>query len=106
MTSVKRPRSAARPELLEEGPWNRAHRLASVTGLNPIDIGEWGVVERVSTALSCTQIELQPSSKTTAVLIETPDMETLQSALATEEAAQAEKYDGVNAETIRIFVAG
>lgn len=41
----------------------------------------------------------------TAVLIETPDMETLQAALATDEARQAEEYDGVDAETIKIFVA-
>ncbi len=45
-------------------------------------------------------------SKTVAVLIETPDMETLQAALATPEAAEAEKYDGVHAETITIYVAG
>lgn len=42
----------------------------------------------------------------TAVLIETPDMETLQSALETEEAQQAEEHDGVHDDTIRIFVAG
>jgi hypothetical protein len=41
-----------------------------------------------------------------AVLIETPDMQTLQSALETEEARQAEEYDGVRAETIKIFVTG
>jgi hypothetical protein len=41
----------------------------------------------------------------TAVLIETPDMETLQAALETEEAKQAEQHDGVHADTIRIFVA-
>jgi hypothetical protein len=44
--------------------------------------------------------------KVTAVLIETPDMETLQSALETDEAQAAQKYDGVHADTIRIFVAG
>lgn len=43
---------------------------------------------------------------TTAVLIETSDMDTLQSALETEEAQAAEKHDGVHADTIRIFVAG
>ena len=42
----------------------------------------------------------------TAVLIETPDMETLQAALETEEARQAEQHDGVRVDTIRIFVAG
>jgi streptomycin 6-kinase len=47
-------------ELLEEGPWNRAHRLVSLTGLDLTAIWEWGVVERVSTGLLCTQLELQP----------------------------------------------
>jgi streptomycin 6-kinase len=47
-------------ELLEEGPWTRAHRLAGLTGLDATAIWEWGVVERVSTGLLCTQIELQP----------------------------------------------
>ena len=49
----------------------------------------------------------QPGGEETlvAVLIETPDMETLQSALATEEAKEAEKYDGVHEPTIKIFVA-
>jgi hypothetical protein len=46
------------------------------------------------------------NSNVTALLIETPDLQTLRSALATEEAAQAEKHDGVHAETIKIFVAG
>lgn len=41
-----------------------------------------------------------------AVLIETPDLETLQTALATEEARQATEYDGVHADTLKIFVAG
>jgi streptomycin 6-kinase len=47
-------------ELLEEGPRNRARRLASFTALDPTAIWEWGIVERVSTGLLCTQIELQP----------------------------------------------
>jgi hypothetical protein len=46
------------------------------------------------------------SSSLCAVLIETPDIETLQNALATEEARQAEEHDGVHADTIKIFVAG
>ncbi len=45
-------------------------------------------------------------SKNVAVLIETPDMDTLQAALATPEAEEAEKHDGVHAETITIYVAG
>jgi hypothetical protein len=46
------------------------------------------------------------NNKTTAVLIETPDMETLQAALATEEGRQAQDHDGVRVDTIRVFVAG
>lgn len=41
-----------------------------------------------------------------AVLIDTPDMETLQAALDTDEARQAEKHDGVHEPTIKMFVAG
>lgn len=43
---------------------------------------------------------------TCAVLIEAPDMETLQAALATDEAGQAMEYDGVRPDTIQMFVAG
>ena len=41
----------------------------------------------------------------TAVLIETPDMETWQAALATDEAKQAMESDGVHPDTIKLFVA-
>lgn len=47
-------------ELLVEGAWNRAYRLAEITGLDAHATWEWGVVERVSTGLLCTQIGLQP----------------------------------------------
>ena len=46
------------------------------------------------------------SGNMTAVLIETPDMETLQAALQSEEAQQAQKHDGVRVDTVRVFVAG
>jgi uncharacterized protein (DUF1330 family) len=46
------------------------------------------------------------NNKVTAVLIETPDMETLQAALAEPEAQEAEKHDGVHIDTLQIFVAG
>jgi streptomycin 6-kinase len=46
--------------VMEGGPWSRAHRLEGLTGLDPIAIWERDVVERVSTGLLCTQIELQP----------------------------------------------
>jgi hypothetical protein len=45
-------------------------------------------------------------STSVAVLIETPDMDTLQAALAEPAAAEAEKGDGVHVDTIAIFVAG
>jgi hypothetical protein len=44
-------------------------------------------------------------NKTCAVLIDTPDLETFQKALAEPEAAAAEAYDGVDPDTIQIFVA-
>lgn len=45
------------------------------------------------------------ASKTTAVLIDAPDLETLEKALAEPEAAEAQKHDGVDPTTIRMFVA-
>ena len=41
---------------------------------------------------------------TVALMIEAPDMETLQSQLATPEAAEAQIRDGVRVATIRMFV--
>jgi hypothetical protein len=43
-------------------------------------------------------------SSSVAVLIETPDMETLEKALAEPEAATAENHDGVHVDTIRILL--
>ena len=45
------------------------------------------------------------TGKVTAVLVETPDMETFQAALATDDAQQAMEYDGVHPDTIKVFVA-
>lgn len=47
-------------ELIEGDPWERAHRLAGLTGLDAVAIWEWGVVERVSNGLACFQVDLQP----------------------------------------------
>jgi streptomycin 6-kinase len=47
-------------ELLEGDPLERAHTLAARAGLDATATWEWGAVERVSTGLLCTQIELQP----------------------------------------------
>lgn len=44
------------------------------------------------------------SGNTVAVLIEAPDLDSLEAALATPEARAAEEYDGVRADTIRLFV--
>jgi hypothetical protein len=42
--------------------------------------------------------------RTVAVLIEAPDMASLQAALATPEARVAEEHDGVHVDTIKLFV--
>ena len=47
-------------DLLDGDPNERARWLAARTGLDPIAIWEWGVVERVSTGLLCTRVGLQP----------------------------------------------
>ncbi|MET0495446.1 MAG: aminoglycoside phosphotransferase family protein [Actinoplanes sp.] len=45
-------------ELMAGNPWDRAHRLATRTGLNPMAIWEWGAAERVSTGLVLTGIAM------------------------------------------------
>jgi streptomycin 6-kinase len=47
-------------ELLHGDPHQRARWLAARCGLDATAIWQWGVVERVSTGLLCTRIELQP----------------------------------------------
>ncbi len=47
-------------ELLTEGPRTRSAWLAARTGTDEAAIWEWGVVERVSTGLLATEIDLQP----------------------------------------------
>ena len=47
-------------ELLRGDPRERARWLARRCGLDATAIWEWGVVERVSTGLLCTKIDLQP----------------------------------------------
>ncbi len=47
-------------ELLAGDPIDRATALAARTGLDPVAIWEWGVVERVSTGLLGTRIDMQP----------------------------------------------
>jgi streptomycin 6-kinase len=47
-------------DLLVGDPGERARWLAKVTGLDPVAIWEWGVIERVSTGVLCTMIGLEP----------------------------------------------
>jgi streptomycin 6-kinase len=47
-------------ELLDGDAHGRAQWLAARTGLDATAIWDWGVVERVSTGLFCTRIDLQP----------------------------------------------
>ncbi len=51
-------------ELLSADPQERARWLAARTGLDEQAIWDWGVVERVSTGLLCTEIDLQPVGRT------------------------------------------
>lgn len=50
-------------ELLDGDPRDRSRRLAARTGCDETAIWEWGVVERVSTGLVCTEIDLQPEGR-------------------------------------------
>lgn len=52
-------------ELLAGDPLDRAHWLTALTGLDRVATWEWGVIERLSTGLLCTQIHLQPLGRDT-----------------------------------------
>jgi streptomycin 6-kinase len=52
-------------ELLASDPRDRVQWLVSRTGLDPVAIWEWGVVERLSSGLLCTQVNLQPLGRDT-----------------------------------------
>jgi streptomycin 6-kinase len=47
-------------ELLTGDPRDRVAHLVALTGLDPVAVWEWGVVERLASGLHCTQIALQP----------------------------------------------
>jgi streptomycin 6-kinase len=47
-------------DLISGDPFDRARWLAAQSGLDATAIWEWGVVERVSTGLLCTKVDLQP----------------------------------------------
>ena len=61
-------------ELLQGDPHERAHRLAARIGRDPTATWEWGALERVSTGLLLTTINLQPVGRqmlaTAAVIAE------------------------------------
>lgn len=50
-------------ELLAGDPWDRANWLAERCGCDASAVWEWGVIERVSTGLLCTAIDLQPEGR-------------------------------------------
>jgi streptomycin 6-kinase len=50
-------------ELIEGDPFARARWLGARCGLDPRAIWEWGAIERVSTGLLATQIDLQPAGR-------------------------------------------
>jgi streptomycin 6-kinase len=52
-------------ELVAGDPVDRARWLAARTGLDPVAVWEWGVVERVTSGLRCTSIHLQPLGRDT-----------------------------------------
>ena len=57
-------------ELLEADPRERARWLATRTGLDGTAIWEWGVIERVSTALRCEELDVQPLGRQTLTAVE------------------------------------
>ena len=73
------------------------------------DVEHWFTSEKRSEffdarGMSATAFRSPDGGNTVAVVIETPDMDALQAALATPEAAAAMEHDGVKAETLRLFV--
>ena len=52
-------------ELLVGDPLHRARWLGARMDLDPVAIWEWGIVERLSSGLLCTRIELQPLGRHT-----------------------------------------
>jgi streptomycin 6-kinase len=52
-------------ELLVGDPRNRVSYLVALTGLDPVAIWEWGVVERLSSGLLSTRVHLQPLGRDT-----------------------------------------
>ena len=57
-------------ELVTGDPRDRVASLVARTGLDPVAIWEWGVVERLATGLLCTQISLEPLGRDTLLAAE------------------------------------
>ena len=57
-------------ELLTGDPRDRAWRLARLTGLDPVAVWEWGVLQRLASGLHCTRIDLQPLGRDTLRAVE------------------------------------
>jgi streptomycin 6-kinase len=57
-------------ELLDGDPRQRARWLAARTGLDPIAMREWGVLERVASGLHCQEIDLQPLARQTLAAVD------------------------------------
>lgn len=57
-------------ELMHGDPYDRARWLAARTGLDATAIWEWGVVERVSTGLWCTKLDMQSLARETLAVAE------------------------------------
>ena len=80
----RNPRRRRRPALVRlagpigvlRGPWHEGHRVRDPAG----------------------------NATTVAVLIEAPDLDSLQAALATPEAKVTEEHDGVHVDTIKLFL--
>ncbi len=56
--------------MLRGDPMERARWLAARTRLDATAIWEWGVVERVSTGLWCTKLDMQPVARETLAVAE------------------------------------
>lgn len=78
---------------------------------NVADVQHWFDSPKRAEFFGARGIQVTPfrdpegNTKTCAVLIETPDFDTFQKALAEPEAAEAEAHDGVDPKTIQVFVA-
>lgn len=57
-------------DLLDGDPRRRSRELAALTGGDETAIWEWGMIERLSTGLLCTEIELQPVGREMLVAAE------------------------------------